>query len=906
MPSKTSKSAARSARGSALSKEGPSRISAQLYDYTEPLGLTMDLYTDGSGAAGAKVMVVTVRKGSAAARSGLKVGQIISRVDGKVVKHPSKCVAIIGALRKKKQTQIDFDIEGTLSAAQVKARNKVVSKAKRTVKKSFAVKQSSKEKLASKATHAKVKAAPPAVSTAARVMPAPMPTRPPTAYLLYVAERRPQIQAAHPGLPFAKLRKIAGELCKTEWAALSKSRAKKYEKKAADLKVAYEKELIAYFSNEQNQSMANPFGKVHVTRKLKAGADASGEFLASFKRKVRKSRRSRRDPNMPKRPQSAYILFVNELRPKLLKKDPSRPFLELAKECGRQWKSISKKDKAKFDKLAASAKAKYEKDIKAYRASAEHQKWQQEVAERDAKAEEIRRREAAVRARTRAPLPADATEAEIKADKRRRRKERRQAKDPNMPKRFKSAFLFFVADNRDKIGKRHPNASFVDVGRICGKEWKALSSAQKKKYHTKAAKDKADYQKRLAVYMQSATRKTWEAEREAVRKAVEEVDSKFVASAIPSRNKRGFTSGFTARVPIRAAMGGKRVSVKRDPNMPKRPKSAYNIFTSNERAGVLRQNKGRPQHEIETILGTRWKKLSTAQRNKYEAQAKQAREGHQAALQEYLASATRKQWENSVAALANQAPGALPRGLASVDHTVKLPQAKSSIGLVLKAFAGTGTKWSWLRGVAVVLVASGAAADLAGIKPGQIVTHINGNAVSDPNLAAHELSRAKASGETSLTLSISPRTVPKKVLAKMASEALADRRGLKNMYVPSAATHDSGAGGVVRELRLKHDDEPFGLVLGDAPAGQRGALVDSINSKAAGAAAKFQKGDIVETINGVKVKSGGDAVKVMTTLRSKGVVKYVFGLAGGKKKKRKAKAPAGASGKRAKLGRRDV
>ena len=51
-------------------------------------------------------------------------------------------------------------------------------------------------------------------------------------------------------------------------------------------------------------------------------------------------------------------------------------------------------------------------------------------------------------------------------------------------------------------------------------------------------------------------------------------------------------------------------------------------------------------------------------------------------------------------------------------------------------------------------------------------------------IAAHELSRAKASGETSLTLSISPRTVPKKVLAKMASEALADRRGLENMYVP--------------------------------------------------------------------------------------------------------------------------
>ncbi len=316
-------------------KAAPLEFTVVLALHSDSLGLTMDLYrgdaeTDGassSSSTSGQVLVASVKKGGAAARAGLSVGNLLSHVNGEAVSHPSKAVDVIAAGRKKQQTQFKFTVVDTLSAAQMKARNRAVKRAEKVVKKSGYDNQG-KTNVAAPASRgkplAKTKAKPTAAKAsksvaapappAVRAPPPPMPTRPPTPYLLYVAERRPQIQAARPNLPFTKLRKIAGDMCKSEWESLSKARAKKYEDKAAELKRAFELDLVAFFANEQNQSEANPYGVVHLSRKVKKGEVPTGEFLASFKRKVRKARRSRKDPDMPKRPHSAYIIFVNEVR----------------------------------------------------------------------------------------------------------------------------------------------------------------------------------------------------------------------------------------------------------------------------------------------------------------------------------------------------------------------------------------------------------------------------------------------------------------------------------------------------------------------------------------------------------------------------------------------------------------
>ncbi|KAG5462048.1 MAG: high mobility group box domain-containing protein, partial [Olpidium bornovanus] len=53
-------------------------------------------------------------------------------------------------------------------------------------------------------------------------------------------------------------------------------------------------------------------------------------------------------------------------------------------------------------------------------------------------------------------------------------------KDPNAPKRNLSAYMFYAQENREKVKAQHPNATFSDMGKILGENWKAMTDAQKK------------------------------------------------------------------------------------------------------------------------------------------------------------------------------------------------------------------------------------------------------------------------------------------------------------------------------------------------------------------------------------------------------------------------------------------
>jgi len=59
-------------------------------------------------------------------------------------------------------------------------------------------------------------------------------------------------------------------------------------------------------------------------------------------------------------------------------------------------------------------------------------------------------------------------------------KKAKKEKDPNRPKRPMSAFVLFGQDNRDRIKKENPTATFGEVGKLLGEEWKKASDAQKR------------------------------------------------------------------------------------------------------------------------------------------------------------------------------------------------------------------------------------------------------------------------------------------------------------------------------------------------------------------------------------------------------------------------------------------
>ena len=76
-------------------------------------------------------------------------------------------------------------------------------------------------------------------------------------------------------------------------------------------------------------------------------------------------------------------------------------------------------------------------------------------------------------------------------------------KDPNKPKRAKSAFMFYcekhrpkLIDDQRKVGK----VNIGDIAKILGKGWKKLKDSQRKQFDASALKDKDRYTNAIGEY----------------------------------------------------------------------------------------------------------------------------------------------------------------------------------------------------------------------------------------------------------------------------------------------------------------------------------------------------------------------------------------------------------------------
>ncbi|XP_048647213.1 high mobility group protein B3-like [Marmota marmota marmota] len=162
------------------------------------------------------------------------------------------------------------------------------------------------------------------------------------------------------------------------------------------------------------------------------------------------------DPKKPKGKMSAYAFFVcvqPELKKfwkKKKKKNPEVPVnvVEFSKYYSDRWKTMSGKEKSKFDEMAKVDKVRYNREMKDYE-------------------------------------PA---------------KGGKKKKDPNAFKRPPSGFFLFCSDFHPKIKSTSPGISIGDVAKKLGEMWNNLSGSKKQPYITKAAKLKEKYEKDVADY----------------------------------------------------------------------------------------------------------------------------------------------------------------------------------------------------------------------------------------------------------------------------------------------------------------------------------------------------------------------------------------------------------------------
>uniref|UniRef100_A0A2K5PY39 High mobility group protein B3 n=1 Tax=Cebus imitator TaxID=2715852 RepID=A0A2K5PY39_CEBIM len=147
------------------------------------------------------------------------------------------------------------------------------------------------------------------------------------------------------------------------------------------------------------------------------------------------------DPKKPKGKMSAYAFFVQTCREEHKKKNPEVPV-------NFRWKTMSGKEKSKFDEMAKADKVRYDREMKDYG-------------------------------------PA---------------KGGKKKKDPNAPKRPPSSFFLFCSEFRPKIKATNPGISIGDVAKKLGEMWNNLNDSEKQPYITKAAKLKEKYEKDVADY----------------------------------------------------------------------------------------------------------------------------------------------------------------------------------------------------------------------------------------------------------------------------------------------------------------------------------------------------------------------------------------------------------------------
>ncbi|KAF7647610.1 hypothetical protein LDENG_00169790 [Lucifuga dentata] len=159
-----------------------------------------------------------------------------------------------------------------------------------------------------------------------------------------------------------------------------------------------------------------------------------------------------KDPTKPRGKMSSYAYFVQTCREEHKKKypDASVNFAEFSKKCSERWKTMSAKEKGKFEDLARQDKARYEREMVNY------------IPTRGGK--------------------------------------KRKFKDPNAPKRPPSAFFIFCADFRPKLKIESPGLSIGDVAKKMGEMWNSTTAEDKQPYEKKAAKLKEKYDKDVAIY----------------------------------------------------------------------------------------------------------------------------------------------------------------------------------------------------------------------------------------------------------------------------------------------------------------------------------------------------------------------------------------------------------------------
>merc|ERR1712232_1418707 len=198
------------------------------------------------------------------------------------------------------------------------------------------------------------------------------------------------------------------------------------------------------------------------------GYDAKGDAMSgpfSAKSVKRPSSANVKDVNAPKRNMSAYLLYQNAMRDQFKRENPGMTFGQLAKYTSHMYRNLTPEEKATWVARSQQDKARYDAELASY-----------------------------------VPPPGHDARGVLIEDHRPRKRNKRGPKDPAAPKRASGAYVFFTNEMRPKVLQEYPGIKFVELGKVLGERWRALTPQQKKRYEDLAAEDKVRFQLEMQQY----------------------------------------------------------------------------------------------------------------------------------------------------------------------------------------------------------------------------------------------------------------------------------------------------------------------------------------------------------------------------------------------------------------------
>lgn len=79
----------------------------------------------------------------------------------------------------------------------------------------------------------------------------------------------------------------------------------------------------------------------------------------------------------------------------------------------------------------------------------------------------------------------------------------KKERDPNMPKRPLTAYMFFSKDITPYIKQQYPSLTFGELGTLIAARWAKLSGEEREPYYRSARDDKERYDKAMNVYVKT-------------------------------------------------------------------------------------------------------------------------------------------------------------------------------------------------------------------------------------------------------------------------------------------------------------------------------------------------------------------------------------------------------------------